>query len=267
MIISYEKFVSTLERLRPYLKKSEVTWINRLNEWAKISDSFNLDSYMKGLASLELVAFRSEVSFIYKFCREFENISPFQARFWLSLERPRKKRNKLKIPSDEEIKNSMPKLKQKEQLFLAIMVSSGRRGADVRRIKSSKVVIREEAVEVTVERDKTSSVPVTFSFSWDRSVFGNLSPSLKNTCSENENPFLNISGQRLRRVLPFSLHACRNRRALQLIFEGQSIEETCSAIGWSTQSSFVRYTRLSLTEIRKTPDFGKVIEKVNNILN
>lgn len=266
MIINKSEFESSFLRLKPYLKKHEVTWIRRLQQWSENVECLNLDVYMEGLSNLRLSNFKSEVNFITKFVREFEDISSFQSRFWLTLEKPTQVKNVMIIPLEEDIRNSIPKLKTVEHLFLAIMISSGRRAADVRRIESSRLEIRETEVEVTIERDKTSSVPVTFSFSWDRSVFNDLSLELRNLARQVKQPFKNVSGQRLRRILPFSLHGCRNRRALKLIYEGSSIEETCSEIGWATHSSFVRYTRISLAKIRKAENFEEVVKTVNKIL-
>ena len=162
MILSNENFLSVFERLRPYFKKHELTWVSRLQDWVgNETTSFNLDDYMKGLADLSLANFKAEVNFLVKFCREFVEVSPFQVRFWLGLKTCGGIKFIKRIPTNAEIRNNLPKLAAIEQVFLAIMVSSGRRAADVRRIKSSSTEISENEVSVTVERDKTYGIKLT----------------------------------------------------------------------------------------------------------
>jgi len=120
---------------------------------------------------------------------------------------------------------------------------------------------------LSLEKDKMNSSPVKFSFKWDSSLL--LDWSMIDSWFEQllhleDEPFKSVNMQKLRRKASFHIHGCRNRKSLQLIRSGCSIEEVKSIVGWSCDDSFLRYSKINLFDIKNFGTLDSLILFLNN---
>ena len=255
--------------LEPTLLSHEITWLNRLSKhisWHDKSNSFNLTSYVKKLALLRLVNFKQEVKFIIRFLSEFVEISVFIKRHLLRLQLSIVHRKQI-LPTSGLIYDSLKSMNVVEQLFMLVLASSGRRSTDIFNVKSSNIVVSGKNFSVKLDRDKMNDRPVKFIFSWDKSLnidWQNVDFYFKKLLSLETRPFQSVSVQRLRRISSFHIHGLRNRRSLLLIRDGLSVEEVKSAVGWSSDQSFLRYTKINIVDIKRFLSLDELIEYLNS---
>ena len=251
--------------------KHEISWINRLSrfiDWNSSVDSVVLDDYVKILSSKGLVNFRQELGFILKFIDEFENISSFTKRhFFRQQSLNLIKHRKQILPTSRTILELLEKSDMVEKLFVLAMCSSGRRAIDFINLKAHNVTWLDNRYFVTLEKDKMNRKNVKFSFIWDFSL--ELDWSLIDDCFRKllnlqELPFISVNLQKVRRRSAFHLHGLRNRKSMQLVRSGLSVEEVKSVVGWSSDESFLRYSKVNLSDIKRFESLDFLINYLNS---
>ena len=256
------------------LRKNEKVWLKRLLVWVKqykFDGRFSLDDYFRYLSSLGFAHYPQEVCFLVKFLKETGIfISASKIRHWKSLYSHREENKSPGIPYSWQIVSLLQKIPIQEQLHVLIMVTSGRRFIDVSRIDSRKVTLLEGKFVVQIKKDKCSSSPVSFSFEFsdgDLSVDWNFYQSqFLAICQEKRFSFSNSNMQKIRREADYTLHATRHRKALSMIRNDTSIQDTLNFIGWRCNSSFERYTKLTVCDIKSFPSLDKTIEFINSFI-
>jgi hypothetical protein len=119
---------------------------------------------------------------------------------------------------------------------------------------------------VILEKDKMNRSTVRFSFSWDTSLeldWATIDSWFKKLLDLREFPFISVNMQKLRRKSSFHLHGLRNRRSMYLVRSGLSIEEIKSVVGWSSDESFMRYSKINLTDIKNFGSLDSLIIYLN----
>lgn len=259
-----------LKILEHTLLKHEICWINRLSnfiDWNATSDSVSLDDYVTILASKGLVNYRQELGFIIKFINEFHTISSFTRRHFFRLQSLHlTKHRKQILPTSTSIKKLLDISDIVEKLFVLVMCSSGRRAIDFIRLKSCNVSSMGDRYFLSLEKDKMNSSPVKFSFKWDSSLlldWSMIDSWFEQLLQLEDEPFKSVNMQKLRRKASFHIHGCRNRKSLQLIRSGCSIEEVKSIVGWSCDDSFLRYSKINLFDIKNFRTLDSLILFLN----
>ena len=161
--------------------------------------------------------------------------------------------------------NLISKLEGRARLLVEIMVVSGRRAVDILRIKSTGVLVNENNFFITLDKDKKNSLPVSFTFNFHDPVITNQDESrltLLNALQTDEEPFKDVSLQRIRRKANFRLHSLRNRKAILMILDGRDVDEIRMSLGWSDMRSLQRYLKLAPNAIRALNSYDKVLDTV-----
>ena len=108
---------------------------------------------------------------------------------------------------------------------------------------------------------------ISFQFQWIWNLSFDLQP-LKHEFfrlfSNFEKPFSNINIQSVRRKCDFKLHALRNRKAILLAIEGRSKEYIMNTIGWSSEQSLMRYTRVPIQILNKFNSYDEALTFIRN---
>ena len=104
-----------------------------------------------------------------------------------------------------------------------------------------------------------------YSFNWDSSLKLNedFMTSLLLGLS-NKFPFEHVNRQKIANIAEFDMHSLRHRTCISMIKRGFSVDDILSQIGWSTISSFVRYSKLNILDIKEFNSTDDVIEFINN---
>jgi len=259
-----------LQILEHTLLRHEVCWINRLSnfiDWNASSDSVSLDDYVTILARKGLVNYRQELGFIIKFINEFKTISSFTRRHFFRLQALHLiKHRKQILPTSTAIIKLLDSSDIVEKLFVLVMSSSGRRAIDIIHLKSSNVRLLGGRYYITLVKDKMNSFPVKFSFKWDVSLqldWLAIDSWFKRLLQLEDKPFKSVNMQKMRRRATFHIHGCRNRKSLQLVRSGCSIEEVKSIVGWSSDDSFLRYSKINLFDIKNFQTLDSLILFLN----
>ena len=249
----------------------ESTWFNRLSrfiDWNSQDRLVKLDDYVRWLSSRGFASFRQELGCILRFIHEFHEISYFTRRFLFRLQEISLiRRRKQILPTKVMIFELLKKLNVVERLFILLMASTGRRAVDILHLKSVNIRKLEEGYAVTLEKDKMNSSQFVFKFSWDSTLLSNFKTAdacLQKLLYLEKRPFKSVSVQKLRRKADFHLHGLRNRRSLFLVRDKFSVEEVKSLIGWSCTDSFLRYTKLNLSDIRSFKTLDSLILFINS---
>ena len=264
------QYRSRVQLLENNLLNHEVCWLNRLSRfivWNSTLETVSLDDYVAILSEKGLVNYRQELGFIIKFIGEFEEISSFTRRFFFRLQSHHLTKHRRQIlPTSAAIEKLLARSDIVEYLFILSLSSSGRRSIDFINLKSENVRFLDGRYYVTLEKDKMNSSPVRFSFEWDKTLkFDSVSIDswFGKLLQLQAKPFLSVNMQRLRRRAGFHLHGLRNRKSLQLIRADESVEEVKSIVGWSSDDSFIRYTKLNLFDIKKFDSLDSLILYLN----
>ena len=156
--------------------------------------------------------------------------------------------------------------------FLALMVLSGRRQKDLRRLKWEAIKIKEEVIHCILPRDKANRTEiVSFSLklsewdlNWDISIFERwLSNGIENKqglCFEKT-----FKQNRVSANCSFKIHSCRSRKAIVLLIKGETAETIKSRIGWRDMQSVLRYVKLSIDMIRKFKSYEDLLNFIFEI--
>ena len=254
------------------LKKPELRWIERLLTWVESEGrhgGFDLDDYFAFLSELRMASYNAEVCFLVKFLKETNIfLSEFKIRFWKNLKKPRAITKSPGIPTNCQLMELLSNITIQEQLHILIMVCSGRRFIDVSRIDTVGLKVLDGKFVCKIAKTKNSSLPVIFSFEFKDS---DLQVNWKfyqsqfiGICQNNQKPFENTNMQKIRRMSEYTLHATRHRKALSLIRSGTSIQDTLNYIGWSSESSFKRYTKISVEDIKSFISLDATINFINS---
>lgn len=271
MYVDKWDYRETVGRLENVLFRNEKCWLNRFSRsinWTN-DELVSLDDYVKWLSSKNFASFKQELGFLLKFIGEFQIISPFDKRHLFRLQSSIVVRRKQEIPTTIMIQDVMTKLNVHEQIFLLVLCSCGRRSIDLVRLDTKHLKIVDNKFFVRLDRDKSNSNPVRFSFSWDLSInvdWRFYDKVFKKLLEIKSRPFKNVSVQRIRRKakeVGFHLHGTRNRKALQLIKDGFELEKIKQIVGWCSDDSLERYSKLSAFDVCKFSSLDEAIKFIN----
>ena len=162
-------------------------------------------------------------------------------------------------------------LENLELHFLTLMILTGRRAADIFRMRWNSVKVKQDSIMVVLPKDKqnrTSLVSFTFEFGdWD------VDFSLKDFedwfvrgITKKEGLIFEknkISKQIISRACKFRLHATRNRKTISLIIKKVPEQEIMEKVGWNCLQSVLHYAKVSPDFLKK---FDSYEEAVNFIL-
>ena len=271
MLVNKWDYQETVARLENVLFKNETTWLNRFSNFITWTNDHpvSVDDYVRWLASKNFASFKQELGFLLKFLAEFQSISPFVRRHLFRLQSNVVIRRKQEIPTSSMIVAVLPKLNVHEQIFLLVLCSCGRRSIDLTRFSSGSLKVISDTFYVRLERDKSNSNPVRFAFTWDSTInvdWRFYDQAFRRLLKIREFPFEKISVQRIRRKskeIGFHLHGTRNRKALQLIQNGVSMDQIKQIIGWSADESLERYSKLSAFDICNFSTLDDAIKFIN----
>lgn len=277
MIVEVKPILKWLKREFICLKSSEKTWIKRILVFLGPRDDYlEFDKYMYALSRLKLKNYKQETVFVLNLlseCGVF--ISKVRARFYKNLDRDVKFVTRLpRLVTSDQIEILFNCLDYDHALFLAILASCGRRGIDVKRINTDQVTTLNQKFLVRIPRDKANSCPVNFTIAWDYSVnlpWNEIDAEWRKMITrKNHCPFENIKTEKIRELIrnkfggqAFVLHSLRNRCALRLVRLKWTTDEVLSYIGWNSLSSFKRYTKLSIHDIREFSSLDLCIKCIN----
>ena len=182
-----------------------------------------------------------------------------------------KKQKQPKLALTSQIKFLLSTLPGADKLFIAILASSGRRGKDIQRLTADNITYLNDRYICQIPRDKCSILPVSFSFDWDPSL--NLDVGAMNQLMRNLSAnycFEEINRQMIGRKAKsagFDLHSLRHRCCIRLIRQKLTVDEILSQIGWRSIDSFMRYSKLSIIDIKKFSSLDSVLIYINTNFN
>ena len=147
----------------------------------------------------------------------------------------------------------------KENVWLSILILSGRRQGDIAKITQSCVTHKENTTFVLLPKDKAhQNSLVSFEFDWtwrlEESV-DKYREAFFELLRQEKFPFKSVNVQAVRRKINFKLHALRNYKAICLAIDGFSKENIMSKIGWASEQSLLRYVRVPLAVLYKFENY------------
>ena len=155
-----------------------------------------------------------------------------------------------------------------ELYFLILMLLTGRRAADIFRMRWNSIKVKQDTIMVVLPKDKqnqTSLVSFQFCLSeWDLdfSLEDFTKWLVKGLRSGEDLIFTKktMSKQIISRVCPFRLHATRNRKTMILLIQKLPEEEIMAKIGWNCLSSVLHYAKVSPDFLRKFDSYDEAVE-------
>ena len=156
-----------------YFTTLQKTWTRRMFNWLNLDlEAFSLDGYLENLALLGLVNFKQESQFVIKLVEGTGyQLSSFQQNYYYNLDKDVVKSHRSpNLAKTSQVKKLLNVLSGADKLFVAIQASSGRRGADIARIDTSKLSVVNNRIICQIAKDKCNNSAVTFSFKWDDSL-------------------------------------------------------------------------------------------------
>lgn len=274
MRIDYNKFFSHVIAEYSCFNKQEKIWIKRMFTWLNPRNStFDLDDYFKNLARIGLINYKQELLFITSLVNNAGIfVSHFRIRKFKQFDADTlKKQKRPKLALTSQIKFLLSQLRGADKLFIAILASSGRRGKDIQRLSAANISYLNDRYICQIPRDKCNSLPVSFSFDWDPSL--NLDEEAMNQLMQSlsaDFSFDKINRQMIARKAKsagFDLHSLRHRCCIRLIRYKFTVDEILSQIGWKSIDSFIRYSKLSIIDIKKFSSLDSVLTYINTNFN
>ena len=175
--------------------------------------------------------------------------------------------NERDLVSDQQIVDLLKKVSMVERVWLTVLILSGRRQSDVNKISAGSLKNDGNATFVLLPKDKMhQNSLISFEFRWAWNLDFDLQPlkcEFFRLFSNCEKPFNNINIQSVRRKCDFKLHALRNRKAIMLAIEGRTKEYIMSYIGWSSDQSLLRYTRVPITILNKFTSYDDALKFIS----
>ena len=156
-------------------------------------------------------------------------------------------------------------------LALHLMLYTGRRLADLKRILASNVVKTEATCYmVNLNRDKThqqSAVSFKVDFStgppgWSIFEVSELTARFDQALNQDDFPFSRLPSNAAR-VARFRPHSIRAIFAIWLTLEGYDDTTIMRRVGWSSKESLVRYRRLSGEDISGLGSLERVLQAID----
>jgi len=252
----------------------EKVWLKRLFHWLNLRNlTFDLDDYFRNLAQIGLINYRQELLFITSIINNAGIfVSQFRIRSYKKLEADViKKQKQPRLALTSQINQLLSLLEGADKLFIAILASSGRRGIDIQRLSADNISFLNNRYICTIPRDKCNNLPITFSFYWDSSLELDLQAmdQLMHDLSADFE-FGGINRQMIGRkakAAGFDLHSLRHRCCIRLVRQNFSVDEILSQIGWRSIDSFIRYSKLSIIDIKLFKSLDSVLIYVNANFN
>ena len=214
-MVRRECIVASIIEIEDKLKPKELNWCNRLMCRLNYREQvFDFDLHVQFILNLRLANVKSELNF---WCKILElagkPVDYFTRRSWLESAEDPKYRSirsfKKGIPTDQQIIDTLRKVEPLEKCALWLMILSGRRAADISRIRSADLSFKDSHVYLSLSRDKVNSSPVVFSFEWRSSLDADLEASeafFREIAQREERPFETVNWQLLRRKADFRIH-------------------------------------------------------------
>lgn len=158
-------------------------------------------------------------------------------------------------------------LENLELHFLTLMIMTGRRAADIYRMRWNSVKVKEDAIMVVLPKDKqnrTSLVSFTFELKdWDVEFdLAGFEKWFVSGITKKEGFIFEkheMSKQIIARACPFRLHATRNRKTISLIINKVPEKDIMSKVGWSCLSSVLHYAKVSPDFLRKFDSYEEAV--------
>ena len=152
---------------------------------------------------------------------------------------------------------------------MMVMLQTGRRYVDLKRLKRVNFVRQDEKFLFWLPGDKGNDSAITFMLAdllpcfEDWQVLGNLEEVLMDLKRETgEFLFERVERGRLRKKLSFCLHSIRSCLTAGLIYEGFSVDQICLRIGWKTKSMVQRYASANKEAIKSGRNFAKALQNL-----
>ena len=159
-------------------------------------------------------------------------------------------------------------LENLELYFLILMVLTGRRAADIFRMRWGSIKVKQNEWMVVLPRDKqnrTSLVSFQFSLNeWNLAFnLNNFKTWLMYGINHKKGLIFEkstTSKQIISRICPFRLHATRNRKTMILLIQKVPETEIMSKIGWNCLSSVLHYAKVSPDFLRKFDSYEEAVD-------
>ena len=221
------------------------------------------------MAKIGLINYKQELLFLISIINNSGVfISQFRTRKYKKLDADVvKKQKQPRLALTTQIKSLLSSLKGADKLFIAILASSGRRGKDIQRLSADNISFLNNRYICQIPRDKCNNLAITFSFYWD--------PSLGLDAREMDQLMADLSADysfeqinrqmisRKTKAAGFDLHSLRHRCCIRLVRQNFSVDEILSQIGWKSLDSFIRYSKLSIIDIKMFSNLDSVLSFVN----
>ena len=185
-------------------------------------------------------------------------------------EEPKEKiMSKRDLPRDRDIIGVMGSCSELQRKFIQFMAISGRRSADLMRMKWNLIKIKKKEVSVVLPKDKTHrNSLVSFTFNLDEYDLAigkeEFTSWLTRSVRRKSGKVFKEEQLRKHQIIfkcrrAFRLHSLRNRKAITLLTAGKTPEEVKSRIGWASLQSLLRYTKVSVEFIKKFKNYTQVV--------
>lgn len=272
---------------RMFNYKGSIKHLEKLLEAQKLKFSLpdSLD-FAKNLASYGRAKSNNEVSLFYDLLtdlsdRKYRTILYLEKRAVLRDIAKKGRIEKIKkLPCARRFKDTFRDLirkgRKKTAAAMLIMITSGRRHADLCRIKRSCFQVEGHGkYMMLIPRDKSNTNIIAF-----RADLKNLPsdwlPSSKNSFhlwltnfinnSSEDYPFKENLSSNTARNFNFQLHSLRSIAAIQHKVSGKTDEEIMELIGWTDSKMLDRYCKVCITgEMPRS--LSKAVEKINSFID
>ena len=148
------------------------------------------------------------------------------------------------------------------------MLLTGRRAADIFRMKWNSIKVKEDTIMVVLPKDKQNKTNlVSFQFAleeWDLDFsLSDFTKWLVNGLRTKQGAVFtktSMSKQVVSRACAFRLHATRNRKTMIMLIQKVTEDEIMAKIGWNCLSSVLHYAKVSPDFLRKFDSYAEAVE-------
>ena len=240
---------------------SELGAFKRLEKLTRGGSKMAVLDLVQRLVELKLTSFKKDLSFLLKLLKvlgwsEVE-LSWIRATGLAKSKKITYTKRHTVFPDTSTFQKGLSGLladgKAQAALFVCMVISSGRRGVEVSRLKIENLSWIDEKLVGKLEWSKTSVKPVVFEMDFDQVKewlepvvsIGKVKDSIRAMMQENSGlMFSETIHKNLGKKLGYSLHALRTVKAVFMLRAGHSDSEIKNQLGWVDDRMLLRYVRM-----------------------
>ena len=260
-----------------FLNANECRYAMKLVEFVKSNSKYCNSSrkYAELIIKKGLSDAKKELRFYYEILElAGVKVSTFEFKYFrnkaksIKRKKPKKPKPFVDLQLYRRLLNSLEQKKlTAEKVAMVIMLASGKRLCDIKRLDSGSISwISENVFSVHIEKEKCNTLPKNYSV--------DLSDVPAGWCTEEEveeakkwlksqgSGMQELSVAKLRQEAKFKLHSLRSVNCIHRVIAGESKEDIMAKIGWKSISSFDRYCKIDFFAIKKMASMDAVISKI-----